>query len=255
MDGGPKFAWRDCEPRANDFIVSPTQPWPPDPPLPPPPVAAASLEQEQEPGLFLGLQAWSLAGFSGTAEERFTYGGRMLADGPVANPFGKPLRMFARLDLSTLPGRVFNIADVETFGRSAEFRGGIYQRLAQSRHPEGQRVTTSAVAWGGFATIRDDRIADRYLRSVGVGVRLAEESVGAELIVGWCRDEAAGYIGAGSVCVSGSAPMIGTRGALVLGGNAVLNLSRASVTPQRDILRVWVGVSIGDVVSAIQGRP
>lgn len=203
--------------------------------------------------LRLGLQAWSLAGFSGKAADRFTYGGRIFADGPVANTWGRPLRMFARLDISALPGQSVSFTNVETFGRSAEFRGGIYLALAESR-PVGQHITTSLIGWGGFATIRDDDISDRYLRSGGVGLRLAEEIGGSEITVAWCRDEAAGYIGAGQICVGGFVPIGATKGAMVVGGNAVLNLSRASVTPQRDIFRFFVGVSVGDIVDAIRSR-
>lgn len=219
------------------------------PPAPPP----ALVPLEPERGLRLGLQAWSLAGFSGAAEERLTYGGRILADGPVAHAWRAPVRMFARLDLSALPGQALNFASVESFGRSAEFRGGLYVRLAEAR-PEDQHITTSVVGWAGFATLTEGEFLDRYKRSFGLGVRLAEETGGAELVVGYCRDEAAGFIGFGQVCVGGSVPMAGTSGAIVLGGNAVLNLSRASVSPQRDIFRVFVGVSVGDVVDAVRSR-
>jgi hypothetical protein len=245
-----EWEWNACPPPVERLAFDEIPVPEPEPEAPPvlPPTPAPS-----EPGLRLGLQAWSLAGFSGAADERVTYGGRISADGPVAHAWRAPVRMFAVLDLSALPGQALNLTSVESFGRSAEFRGGLYVRLAES-WPAAQHITTSIVGWGGFATMMDGEFLDRYLRSGGIGLRLAEEVGGAELVLAWCRDEAAGYIGAGQVCVSGSVPIAGTKGAMVLGGNAVLNLSRASVTPQRDRFVVFAGVSVGDVVSAVRER-
>lgn len=257
---------------------TPCPPWPPCPACPepaqPPPCVPPAIDENpvedvttreagavripdappDEPGLRLGLQAWSLAGFSGTAEERVTWGGRLLVDGPLAHHGRGAVRIFARLDFSALPGETaVSFVSVESFGRSAEMTGGAYVRLAE-RFPKGQHITTNAIVWGGFATMREGEFLDRYLRSGGVGLRLAEEESGAEISVSYCRVEAAGYIGAGQVCIGGSASLPGTNGALVMGGDAVLNMSRATVSPQRDIFRLWLGASVGDIVAAVRGR-
>lgn len=217
---------------------------------PKPPPAAAVV---REPAPFrLAVRALSMAGFSGEAERRVTYAGRVLADGPLANTWGKPARVFVDLDISALPGQTFNLG-AEAFGRTAELRAGTYLTLAERWVGE-QRITTSIVGWAGFATAIEGELRDRYMRSVGIGVRLAEETTGARIIVGWTRNEAAGYQGAGQVAVIGEAPIAGTNGALVIGGDALLGLSRASVTAQRDVLRLYMGASLGDIVDAVRSR-
>lgn len=220
-----------------------------------PPLEEKSEEPVPVPerGLTLGFQTWGVAGFSGEAEDRFTYGGRLSADGPVANPWSRPLRMFARLDLTTQPGTTATFTNIEEFARSAEFVGGTYYRLADNRSG-GQHITTSFVAWAGFATLRDGEVADRYTRKIGFGIRLAEETSGAEVTVSYCRDEAAGYVGAGQVCVTGSVPLVFTKGIMVMGGDAVLNMSRATVSPQRDIFRLMIGVAVDQVVALVRGN-
>lgn len=249
LDCPPPLEERPAEPLFDEAVI-------PEPEAPPEPLPAPAFELEPEPdeaGLRVALEAWTLVGFSGAAGERVTYGGRLAADGPVALRGTGAVRMFAVLDLTAQPGEVLSFTDVETIGRAAEFRAGAYVRLAE-RRPPGQHVTTSVVAWGGFATVLEDVIADRYLRSGGLGVRLAEEVGGAYIMAGWCRDEAAGYIGLGQVCVRGSVPVAGTKGTVVVGGQAVLNLSRATVTPQRDRFELHVGASIGDIVAAVRDR-
>lgn len=207
-----------------------------------------------EPGLRLQMLTWGEAGLSGEAETSYVFGGRIRADGPIANTFHQPLRMFAALDISAEPGQQLSLASVETFGRSAELRAGMYLRLAESR-PVGQHITTSLLAYGGFATMLNGQYLDRYRRSGGIGIRLAEEVGGSEIVVSWCRDESAGWIGpVGQLCVAGAVPIAGTNGALLLGGQAVLNLSRATVSQQRDTLTLWVAASVGDIVDAVRSR-
>ena len=196
----------------------------------------------------MSLQGWTLAGFSGEADSEFTYGGRIEVDGPIATFWTtKTFRMFGRLDLGTLPGETTSFSSVDTFSQSATFRGGAYLQLAES-FPTNQRITTSVIGWAGFATMFADEVLDRYLRSFGIGVRLAEEVSGANITLSYCRDEAGGYIGVGQICVGGSVPIIGTDRTLILGGNALLNLSRATVSQQRDTFTLYLGVDVGEIV-------
>lgn len=219
--------------------------------LPAGPAIAQDTAPPAEPvrGVSIEATTWSMVGFTADAN-RMTLGGRFAVDGPIANPWGHPARLYVGLDIAAVPGQAFDLASVETWGRSAELRLGTSLRIARATAGE-QAITTSLYLQAGFATAIGDELLDRYLRHVQAGVLF--EGGGASLRLGYCRAEAAGYIGLGQVCVAGQAPIPGSHGIAVLGGDAAVNLSRAVITPQRDIFRVYIGVSLDQGWQVIQG--
>lgn len=212
-------------------------------------LALAALAGAQD-GVRLELLGTATAGLTGD-DQQMIYGGRLAVDGPVAGAL-RQLRIGVELDLSGVAGETPSLADASTWGRGVRVRSGLRYTLA--RRDDG--ISTSAYLSGGFLTAIGDEVLDRYLREFSLGVEFAVDASdgvpGARLRLGYCRSEEAGYIGAGQVCLSGHVPLGFTRGALVLGGDATLNLSRAVVTPQRDVLRLYVGASLPEIVSALR---
>lgn len=210
-----------------------------------------ALPPPDDPGFRLGVVTWGEASFAGQADQ-LTYGGRVSTDGPVANPWGRPLRLSVRLDITSTPGEAFDPADVTTFGRSAEARVGMTYRIASASYG-GQAITTAVYAEGGFVTSMADQVLDRYLRQLGLGLEFAVAmgEQAARLRVGYARDERGGYIGAGQIALAGEVPL-GGKG-LVLGGDALLGTSRATVSRQADIFRVWVGLDVSRLWAVIAG--
>lgn len=214
----------------------------------------ASAEQ---PGFRLGVVTWAEANYSGEANS-IAGGGRIVADGPVANLHSRPLRVNVRLDLSSTPDAAFDLADLSTYGRTAEARVGFTYRLWRDDHDAGeQSVSTSLYAEGGFITaLRDEPVRDRYHRLMELGaqfdVRMTKADHQAALLrIGYARDESAGYVGIGQIALAGEVP-IGGKG-LLFGGRALLNLSRASVSPQRDRFQVFVGLDVSRLYRVIAG--
>lgn len=212
-------------------------------PLPP---AAAPLE----PGFRLQLATWGEANASGGSEE-VTYGGRLAAEGPLANAWRRPLRIYVSLDVGAAPGETFDPSDVGTWARAADVTVGTAYRLAR-RTVEKQRISTGLYFEGGFTTALEGEVLDRYKRQMGLGLVFAvalDANRSAFLRVGYTRDELQGYIGAGGIRVVGQVP-IGDKGVL-LGGEALVNLSRATQTQQHDQFRLWAGVDLSRLYGVI----
>jgi hypothetical protein len=203
------------------------------PPLPPSP---------PEP-FRLGMLMWGEAAFTGEADKQ-AVGGRLYTDGPIAGARSDhPLRLTVQLDITSVPGETFSLTDVATFGRGADLGVGIAWTWARTEVGD-QVFTTSPYVRGGFVTSFADEVLDRYLRRVEAGVEFAvalSPDQRARFRVGYCRDERS-YIGTGQLCLAGEVP-IGSKG-VVFGGDALVNLSRATVSPQADIFRLYGGVDV-----------
>jgi hypothetical protein len=142
---------------------------------------------------------------------------------------------------------------VETF-RAAELSLGAYRRVGRLAIGE-QEVWTSIEAEWGFATLlpHEPAAVDRSPRHYGIGVRVEERKGGAWLSLLYGRAEVAGDRGCGQWQVSGGIPLELTKGAIVLGGDAVLSVGPPGrAEHQRDVFRLYVGVSLPDLMAVMR---
>jgi hypothetical protein len=179
-------------------------------------------------------------------ENEVTYGGRLLVDGPLANPWQHPLRLRIDLKLSATPGRDLNFTDLTTFGRTATANFGTTFHLSALDVGD-QHISTSLYSGIGFTTALEDSLLEEFLRRFELGFEFRVDAADFEpafFRISYCRDKVAGYIGLGQLCLAGELPVANARGVSVLfGGEALLNMSKAVTTPQRDLLRFYVGLS------------
>lgn len=204
----------------------------------------------EEPGVRFDVITWGQAAYSGVAN-RLTVGGRISIDGPLALGEDAPARIYVDLDITAMPGQSLDFTSVEAFGRSAEVNLGLYRRIG-GVEVGGQTITTSVFAEGGFATALEQDPVERYIRHGSIGFRLAEEKSGTELFLAACRHEAAGEFGWGQLCLAGQVPLAFTRGVLVLGGDAIIAVGPRDRYRQRDVLRLFVGVGLPDLIGAFR---
>ena len=175
-------------------------------------------------------------------------------DGPVVVGKASLARVIARLALTTAPGESLDLANPETF-KAAEAAIGL-SRIVGHRALEGggQVVTTAVVAEAGFSSRLPGEPGprERLLRHAGIGVRLAERTSGAGLSLLYGFNEAAGDRGYGQVMVRGQVPIPATKGALLLLGDATVSVGRHATAVQRDVLRVGVVASVGQLLELVR---
>jgi hypothetical protein len=206
----------------------------------------AHCDEPAEPGVSVDVVGFGQVTMS-DAPVAATPGGRIVVDGPIAFGASAPLRAYTRLDLTALPGETVDLKTVETI-RAVELGLGAYRRIGQLKIGD-QDIVTSIVGECGFATklAHDPAPADRYPRQMGLGMRLEERTSGAWIALRYGRAQVAGEAGYGQWMVAGSVPL----GPVRLGGDAVLSVG-AGVFRQRDVVRLWVGTSIPDLVAVVR---
>jgi hypothetical protein len=220
-------------------------------------VHAPVFAQEAEPGVrFYALAAGEVT-LGGDAEPSMRPAAEIEVDGPLAiGESGRVLfRVYTRFRTFGLPGETVDLTNVETF-RAASLDVGLYKRFGRLTLGE-QELWTSAEVEYGFATITSSEASDsvRYPRKWGVGFRIEERRGGAWLSVLYGRNESAGDRGWGQYLFSGGVPLELSKGAIVLGGDAVLSVGRPGGDPglrQRDTFRLYVAVSLPDLVGLVR---
>jgi len=195
----------------------------------------------------------TLAGDAGTSVLPVAF---IETDGPLALGSSAIARVYARLGINSEPGEAIDLADATTF-KAAEVALGAYRVIGRLGDPEedAQVVTTSLVAEWGFSSRLGDspEPVERLARHYGGGLRFDERKSGASLSIMYGRDEAAGDRGYGQWLIVGQVPITGTKGALVLVGDATLSVGqRRYDVRQRDILRLGVVLDVGAALEAMR---
>ncbi len=212
-------------------------------------LAAAPAIAQEEPGVrFYALTAAEVA-LTGDTDPAVRPSAEIEVDGPLALGTGAPLRVYARFRTFGLPGETVDLGDVKTF-RAAELSLGGYRRVGRLVLGD-QEVWTSIEGEWGFATALPAAGAPaalRYPRHYGVGIRLEERRGGAWLSVLYGRHESAGDRLWGQWLVGGAVPLTVSKGVLVLGGDAMLTVGPRGGPRQRDLLRIYVAVSVPDLI-------
>lgn len=180
-----------------------------------------------------------------TAEATLTgdFGVRPALDVRVDGPLAGSMRLVTRLRVFGLPGETFSAGDVASF-RAGELSLAVSQRVGRRRIGE-QEVWTSLVFEGGLASVRS---AGTYPKHYTAGVRIEERTSGMWLSITGGRHEAVGPWGKGQVLISGEAPIPGTHGIALLGGDVIAN-----VGPGHHDWRIYMGVSLGRAWRVIEG--
>lgn len=226
----------------------------------PPPTAAPSpkpsptLNPNAAP-LEISAQLGGVVTMSGDTSAAATPTAWVDVDGPLVLGPWIPGRVYARLGITSLPGETLDPADVRTF-KGAEVGIGA-RRIVGSLHAGEQLVETSIVGEWSFATPLNatPAAALRLVRAYGGGLRFDERRSGASLTILYGRDEAAGDRGWGNWMLYGSVPIAGTKGSIVIVGDATLAVGpQVAWLHQRDILRLGVVLDAGSLVSAIRGK-
>lgn len=218
--------------------------------------APAAAQEPAEPGVrFYALAAGEVT-LGGNAEPTIRPAAEIEVDGPLAIGARAPARVFARFRTFGLPGETVDLSDVKTF-RAAELTVGAYRRVGLMKVGE-QELWTSLEGEWGFATALPadgEEASLRYPRRYGVGIRSEERTAGAWLSILYGRHESAGPRGWGQWLVSGGVPLGFTKSAIVLGGDAVLSVGPAVDAEggaRRDLLKLYVGVSLPDLAQAFR---
>lgn len=212
-----------------------------------PPVGAQDLPDE-------GVRVTSLASaevlLSGDLEPVVRPAFEVEVDGPLALGAGAPARVYTRFRLFGLPGQsAVDPTDFESV-RAAELALGAYVRVGRLQLGD-QDVWTSLEGEWGFATLTGETAAaGRYPRHYALGIRIEERRLGAWLAMLYGRHESAGPRGWGQWMIAGAVPLSLTRGAVVLGGDAVLSVGPADpLGARRDVFRLFVGVDPAQVAA------
>jgi hypothetical protein len=218
-----------------------------------PKVSAA--DQDQDPGVRFYALASGEVTLGGDAAPSVRPAAEIEVDGPLPIGGKAPLRVYARFRTFGLPGETIDLSRVDTF-RAASFDGGFNKRIGRQSYGA-QEIWTSIEIEYGFATITSPEAsaAIRYPRHYGIGFRLEERTGGAWLSVLYGRDESAGDRGWGQYQIGGGVPLGMSKGAIVLGGDAVLSAGRPGGDPtlrQRDTFRLYVAVSLPELVGAFR---
>lgn len=181
---------------------------------------ATTAHSEEVEGVRVSVQAWEQAAIGVDYDMSIVPGGRILVDGPLAIGGKALFRIYARTDITSLPGQSFDPAAPATFGRSASFVPGAYRQIGKVT-VEAQKITTAIVAECGFATALKGEVLPRFARYCGGGLRFDERTSGAYLSgITAYRD------GSWEVRVSGSIPLKGiAKDAISFGGEAILQFA------------------------------
>jgi hypothetical protein len=207
--------------------------------------AVAARAQE---GVRFDASGFGLVTLTGDTKPDVTPGGRISVDGPLVLGSRAIGRVYSRLDITALPGETVDLASVDTF-RAAELSLGAYRSIGDLKIGNQEVVTSIAAEWGfGQRLAHDPSPAQRYPRHYGAGLRVDEQSSGASMSLLYGHAEAAGDIGFGQWQVSGQLPL----GPVVLGGDAILSVGPPSVFKQRDIVRMWIGVSVPKLLEKLR---
>lgn len=215
------------------------------------PAAAAEDNPNADP-VTISVQAGAVATLSGDTGTAVTPTGWIEVEGPLAVGKTSLARVYTRLGITSLPGEQLDVSDPATF-KAAEVGFGLGRIVGRLRMGE-QDVTTTVVAEWGFASrLPEPEPAQRLVRHYGAGVRLQERKSGASLTILYGRDEAAGDRGYGQWLVYGQVPIAGTKGAVVLVGDATLSAGpEVAGRAQRDVLRLGVAASLGALLDVIR---
>lgn len=218
------------------------------PQVPPPPATLNDGPMSVE------IVGGAVATLTGETEAKVAPNGYISIDGPL--PVGRVTvaRGYTHLAITTVPGETPDLTSVETW-RAGEARLGLY-RVVGRLEAAGQDVRTSIVAEAGFGSrFGDPQPSQRLVRHFGVGIRLEERKSGALLTVLYGRAEQAGDAGYGQAILRGQVPLAGTRGALVLVGDAIVSVGpRVGDYRQRDVLRLGIAISLGDALKFFTGK-
>lgn len=204
----------------------------------------------EAPGARFDATTFGLVTMSGDADPTavVTPGARISVDGPLA--FGESAigRVYTRLDFTALPGETLDLSKVETV-RGLELSLGVGRDIGRLRVGSQEIVTAIVGEWGfGTRLSADAAPLTRYPRHYGAGVRIEERESGAQIALLYGRAEIGGDRGYGQWQISGQLPI----GPAVLGGDAVLSVGPPGVFRQRDVVRVFVGVSVPELVRRLR---
>ncbi len=173
-------------------------------------------------------------------------------EGPLPISDTTIARAYTRIGITTVPGEDFDLTSVEKW-RAAEAAIGV-KRVIGRLNSGDQNILTSLVFEMGFTSRLGDvpRPKERLSRHYGGGVRVEERKSGASISILYGRDESAGDIGYGQIMVYGQVPITGTRGILVLAGDATVSPGPAGgVYKQRDTLRLGLVADLGKILGKL----
>jgi len=201
----------------------------------------------------LSATAGAVVTMSGDAGTTVLPTGFVDVDGPLVLGKSSIARVHVALGISTEPGASLELADPTTF-KSAEVTLSAYRVVGRLALGD-QEISTGLVALWGFASRLPGVVepAERLVRHYGGGVRLEERKSGAYLVVAYGRDEAVGPRGWGTWMLWGQVPIAGTKGALLIVGDASLAVGPRNIgVQQRDIFRLGVSVDLGAALRAMR---
>lgn len=203
--------------------------------------------------LELSATAGAVVTMSGDAGTSVLPTGFVGIDGPLIVGKSSIARVHVDLGISSEPGASIDLTDATTF-RSAEATLSVYRVVGRLAVGD-QEISTGLVALWGFASRLpgDPEPAVRLVRHYGGGVRLEERKSGAYLVVAYGRDEAVGERGWGTWMLWGQVPIAGTKGAVLIVGDASLAVGPRDIgVQQRDIFRLGVSLDLGAALRAMK---
>lgn len=212
----------------------------------------AFAEELPEPGVRFSALVGTEVTMTADTTPGITPTAEIEVDGPLAIGKGAPLRVYSRLRTYALPGETLDLASIETF-RAAEFELGAYKRVGRLVVGDQELWTSIEASWGfatSIPTSEGFKPALRAPRHYAVGTRIEERKTGAWLSWLYGRDESAGPRQWGQWILAGAVPLAKTKGAAVIGGEAVLSVGppgQQAIAGQRDRLKVWVAISLPEL--------
>jgi hypothetical protein len=206
--------------------------------------SAHALELPEPPGTVSVLTG---AGVSMSDESAAWPFARVSVETPVfvgRSAFG---RMNIDVTFLGLPGDTLDLQDVATY-KALEFSAGYKWRIGASDDGASSTYVTGRAAFATRVLPADPAPRDRYARVYGAGIRAEHREAGVitravEALYG--RSEIASpEMHYGQLMVSGHVRVVTAKGvALIVGGDAHLNIGKSVARGARDVARIWLALS------------